>query len=37
MKSNNTKSLVEGALLAAINIILSIMAIYMQSWEHLQP
>lgn len=29
MKSNNTKSLVEGALLAAINIILSIMAIYM--------
>lgn len=29
MKTTNTKSLVEGALLAAINIILSIMAIYM--------
>lgn len=29
MRTNNTKSLVEGALLAAINIILSIMAIYM--------
>ena len=29
MKPANTKSLVEGALLAAINIILSIMALYM--------
>ncbi len=29
MRTNNTKSLVEGALLAAINVILSIMAIYM--------
>ncbi|MDD4568667.1 MAG: YybS family protein [Tepidanaerobacteraceae bacterium] len=29
MRSNNTKSMVEGALLAAINIILSIIAIYM--------
>lgn len=29
MKPTNTKALVEGALLAAINIVLSIMALYM--------